>query len=721
MNWFRNISISNKLRVFIITTSCALLLVAALGNLISHTGAAKTALIRDLLILTRVVASNSTAAVAFDDDAAADEILAALSSDPDIVAATTFGNTGEILGDYKLTATDEAVFWSFDPAMSEETHVFNGPYVEIAAPIILDGSRIGAVFLRSNMGQFNKDIRYGVMTAAGILVVAFFVAFLLSSWLERFISVPILQLARTMGSISKNQQYEEKVEKTSNDEIGTLIDSFNNMISEIGKRDEMLLEHAKRIEYLAYFDNVTALPNRAYAKHHLELSLAGAKRKSSLVAVLYIDLDYFKDINDSLGHSAGDELLKQVGQRMKKTVRANDLVSTMRGPLADLESTQAEGRSDVVGRIGGDEFIIVLDDICRVEDAAVLAQRILEELHRPFEISRVPRYISGSIGISVYPDDGDDIETLLKHADLAMYHAKDNGRGRYQFFTESLDQLARERMTLEHDLRDALERTELEVWYQPRVDIRSREVVSVEALVRWAHPERGMISPCEFIPVAERSGMIIELGSFVMHEACRMAKQWQDEGLPQIGVSVNLSVAQFGQDDLFAQIEKSLLESSLDGRYLELELTESMVMGDVDKSVDLISRIGQLGISTSIDDFGTGYSSLHRLRQLPVNALKIDRSFVQDMTSDADSDAIVRTIITLAHSLRLRVIAEGVENRAQLTRLSSHDCDEIQGFLFCKPMPGPEVWEWMTSWQESILSRRSASFSETIELLRASE
>ena len=421
----------------------------------------------------------------------------------------------------------------------------------------------------------------------------------------------------------------------------------------------------ERLHRLAYYDALTELPNRILFNDRLNQAMARADRSKQMVAVMLLDLDRFKIINDTLGHMAGDTLLIDVAQRIGDCMR----------------------ESDTVARLGGDEFIVVLPDMDNINYASLVAQKIIDVLTQPFTLEGQEVFITASIGISFYPSSGDNAEILVKKADIAMYQAKEQGRNNYQFHRSSASDKTSALFALEHSLRRALERNELSLHYQPQIDIETGCITGMEALLRWQHPERGMILPNEFIPLAEETGLIIPIGEWVLRSACAQNKEWQDSGLPPVRIAVNISVRQLKQKNLVAKITETLAETGLDPQWLELELTESMIMQNAEDSVQQLNGIKSLGIGLAIDDFGTGYSSLSYLKRFPIGRVKIDQSFVQGMCNNLDDAAISRAIIALANSLNLKVTAEGVETQDQLSFLREHQCCDAQGFLFSHPVP----------------------------------
>jgi len=436
----------------------------------------------------------------------------------------------------------------------------------------------------------------------------------------------------------------------------------------------------RAIHRLAYYDSLTGLANRVLFKDRLSNALSYAERHHLHLATLFIDLDRFKVINDTLGHTVGDLLLTHVAERLSESVRQSDSV----GRHAGHEPSHA------LARLGGDEFTILLTTLSHPEDAGRVARRILEMLAHPFSIDGHEVFISASIGISIYPSDGSTVEALLKNADTAMYHAKEQGRNNCQYYSSGLNAAAAERLDLESDLRRALEREEFVVYYQPTLNIHSRKILGAEALVRWNHPKRGLLPPGVFLSAAIDTGLIRSMDEWVLREACRQVKAWEQAGLPSITVSANVSNSLFHGRTLPATVGDALRDSGLNPSQLELELTESIAMRDVDASVTMLEGLRTMGVRLSIDDFGTGYSSLSYLQRFPLSRLKIDQSFVRDLLTNENNAKITRAIIAMAHSLNLSVLAEGVETDEQLARLREEGCDEVQGYLFSRPVCAEE-------------------------------
>jgi diguanylate cyclase (GGDEF)-like protein/PAS domain S-box-containing protein len=426
-----------------------------------------------------------------------------------------------------------------------------------------------------------------------------------------------------------------------------------------------LIRYQEQLEYQANYDGLTRLPNRNLLRDRLQHAIETARRRETRLAVVFIDLDGFKNVNDSLGHSVGDRLLAVVAERLLRCARS----------------------SDTVARHGGDEFVIVLPDMADEQPLIAWMERVRAAISEPVLLDGTELYVGCSMGASLFPQDGDDAETVMKKADLAMYRAKDMGRNTFQFFQPEMNASVGARMNVERRLRRALRDSEFLLHYQPQVDLATGRIVGVEALVRWLDPEHGLVSPDAFIPVAEECGLIGPISEWVLREACRQNKAWQDAGLPPARVSVNLSARQFQQRDIASLVMSVLAETGLAPEFLELELTESAIMRNAEEAATMLAELAALGIGIAIDDFGTGYSSLSYLKRFPVHRLKIDRSFVADIGASGDDETITSAIIALAHSLELQVIAEGVETSAQLDFLRARDCDEMQGFFFSRPMP----------------------------------
>jgi diguanylate cyclase len=458
----------------------------------------------------------------------------------------------------------------------------------------------------------------------------------------------------------------------------------------------------ERLSHLANFDALTGLPNRRLFRERLEQAMERARRSGAQMALMFLDLDRFKDINDSLGHDVGDRLLRHVSHTLSHGVR--------RAKASD--STEPV----TVARLGGDEFTLIVEGLAGAEDAAHVARRILERLHEPFRCDGSEIFASASIGITLYPRDATDLDALIRHADLAMYRAKELGRNTFHFFTEELNNELSERLSLEMNLRHALDRSEFALVYQPKASLRNGRVTGVEALLRWQRPGHDTIGPDRFIPVLEETGLILPVGAWVLEQACRQLAAWDGEGLPPLKMAVNLSPRQFAQRDLPQLVERALRDAGIAPQRLELELTESLLMNDETATLAMLAALRTMGVGIAIDDFGTGHSSLAYLKRFDVETLKIDRTFVRDTPDDPEDNAITSAVIALGHSLGLSVVAEGVENLAQSEFLRDLGCDEIQGYLLSRPMAPALMPGWLTNYRDHVASRLGSGFGTDQQL-----
>jgi diguanylate cyclase (GGDEF)-like protein len=511
-------------------------------------------------------------------------------------------------------------------------------------------------------------------------------AFIILTWLQRSIVLPLSRLNSLMHAVSDQKDYSVRSHDSGRDEIGYLALGFNEMLEKIDAHDN-------KLRRIAHYDNVTALPNRHYFNQRLEDAIAHASRQKEHVGVLFIDLDNFKVVNDTLGHNIGDMLLKSVSERISGTLRG----------------------SDCVCRIGGDEFAVILQELPGHSEAAVVAGKILNEMAQPLWLNDSEIYIGASIGISLYPDDAPDMNALLRCADVAMYYAKSRGKNNFQLFQQDMEGKALKRLALESAMRKALEKKEFVLHYQPQVDLASGKTLAVEALIRWPRPDLGIVGPSDFIPVAEESGLIIPIGEWVLRTACRQAKEWMDAGTP-LRVAVNLSGRQFSDENLVANILAITKETGLPPEMLELEITESMLMDNKDASVSKLEELKSAGFMLSVDDFGTGYSSMSYLKRFPIHALKIDRSFIQELPGNLDDAAITKAIVSMAQSLGLAIVAEGVETTGQMEFLRENGCKVSQGFFFGRAVPADQVVALI----KTIVDDSEASSAATVQKLVAS-
>jgi diguanylate cyclase (GGDEF)-like protein len=544
----------------------------------------------------------------------------------------------------------------------------------------------------------SRAIRYFLVSFIGLGIAFSF----LSLWLLRNLIIRRIEsLEHDLTEISKNNELSRRVNEKGNDELSSLSKKINNMISiieashqkleyrvkertqelqntniqlqqEIAERKSVqkdLTIHKEHLVRLAHYDNLTALPNRVYFNEMLTKILSQNKRHKNMLAILYIDIDKFKTINDALGHPTGDIVLKELSERFTKSLRSEDILA----------------------RLGGDEFAVLLRDIPDVKFATTIAKKLLLVCRQPITVQAHEFVLSASVGISTFPADGTTLEALLKNADMAMYRAKQAGGYTFQYYTKEMDIEANERIKLEAALRTAINNREFLLYYQPKLDLISGNIMGVEALIRWENPVLGLVSPAKFIPLAEETGLILDMGTWALREACRANKTWQEQGYQPITMAVNLSAKQFRQQDI-AQIIMSILEETqLDPRYLEVEITETAIMDNVSYTTEKLNTLKNMGVKITIDDFGTGYTSIGYLKQFPVSTVKIDQSFVKGLPDNANDASIILAVIALAHSLNMKVVAEGVETTEQLQFLADNNCDMVQGYYLSQPLPESNI------------------------------
>ncbi len=509
--------------------------------------------------------------------------------------------------------------------------------------------------------------------------------------LGRRITRPLLKVAAAAKAISMGEwkaamNLREQIGGNGTDEIGQLATAFQEMSRSLECSGE-------KIRHLAYHDSLTGLPNRLMFHEYMKHALARVRREGQMAALLFIDLDNFKNVNDSLGHEAGDDLLRECAQRLARCVRGADY----------LASARAIGNpgDQAVARFGGDEFTVLLAGLGDPMDTAVVARRIIEELASPFELKGNRIFVGASVGITIAPDDGQEVDQLFKNADMAMYHAKEKGKNRYEFYTAEMNTVAIQRMTMESELRRALEESQFKLFYQPQVDCASGKIVGVEALIRWMHPERGIISPVDFIPLAEENGLINQIGDWVLRTACNTAASWLKKGLGRVDLAVNVSSVQFYEQDLAGRVAEAIDSSGINPSSLEIEITETAILKGETHVSAVLSRLAAMGVQVWMDDFGTGYSSLNHLKQFPINGVKIDRSFISGLNGGSEDSAITTAIIAMAHSLNLVVTAEGVAETGQYDWLRQAGCDRVQGYLIGRPMPETAISEMLRRQQQT--------------------
>lgn len=568
----------------------------------------------------RIVADNSVAALLFHDQVTATETLSTLSGSPDVDAIALYNLHHQRFAEYVRTGTTaETLDISH---MSKPLKRTGLHHTEIWQPVMYAGNPVGALYIRTNLTRLYHQLLWYVATTSLVMLATLFAAALL-----------------------------------------------------LGRLQRAVLHAEERVGYLANYDTVTHLPNRYAFNQRFQALLDNARANNRVLALLVLDLDDFKVVNDTLGHHVGDILLRMVAQRLMSVVR----------------------HEDVIYRVGGDEFAMILNHAEDVERVAVIAEKFIRALSDPIVLDDRNLYVGVSIGASVCPHDGDDVGQLLRDADAAMYHAKSRGKNKFQMFSEEMHYKSSTRLALESELRDAIEQGQFELYYQPQVALPSRRLVGAEALIRWRHPTKGLLLPTTFIPVAEETGLIVPIGEWVLRTACQHIRSWHEQRFRPIRVSVNLSGRQFREDGLIDSVTSILQETEINPDLLELEITESVLMDDAESTVARLAKLKAMGIHLAIDDFGTGYSSMTYLKRFPVGRLKIDRSFIRDIPEDADDVAITMATIQMAHSLKLEVVAEGIETTAQVQFLCERQCDVGQGYLFSEALSRLEMTDLLRS------------------------
>ncbi|NJD06879.1 MAG: EAL domain-containing protein [Methylococcaceae bacterium] len=666
-----DLSLRAKLQMAtVLAISLATLLVVS-ALLVNEWSLNRQSLLDKLAAQAHLIVGSTRSAVANGDPDAATEVLRKLEVCPEILSAELNRNGHSVLARFVRAVRPKSGFLAQMPVIRrilEST-------VQWREPVTDDGAIVGELVLTASRQGFYPMLERYVVVSAVSFGIALALASLLSRQLIGMVIYPLVRLTDLLRAVARRKDYSLRAPVGALDEVGLLAKGVNEMLAQIQIRETDLKSELQerrraeeRLDMLAYYDTVTGLPNRHFFNERLAHAINRAGPFGETTALMFIDLDNFKIINDTLGHHLGDMLLNGVGERLARALRSKDFIF----------------------RVGGDEFAVILEDVRNREHVASVAEKLISVFITPFRLEDHDIFISASIGVSLAPQDATEPTSLLRNADTAMYHAKEKGKNTYQLFETSMKGQAANRLNLENSLRRALEKHEFVVHYQPQVDMITRRICGAEALVRWQHPERGMVGPGEFIPIAEETGLIVPLGEWVLRTACAQVAQWEDEGLGSLAIAVNLAGRQFQDDDLVEKVIQVVWETGLDAQLLELELTESTLMDNSRSNMRKLTLLRAAGIRFSIDDFGTGYSSMNYLKRFPISKLKIDQTFVDGLPDNQEDAGITTAIIALAQSLRLQVVAEGVETREQWQFLQEKGCDTIQGYLVSRPLPADQ-------------------------------
>ncbi len=693
--WFKSLSLHQKQIMVIIMINAFSLLIASTLYFYNNVNSFHKNVVKQLEGTAQIIAGNVTSSLLFQDRLAAQEQLQALIKDDTILYAGIFDVDKTFFANYDSTNHyPRPDFTEYATGLNYDTQK-----IELVNEIFYDDELIGYVLLVQNTSIFQDQMIGHALITLSVFIMSLIFAWALSTLLQRWLSKPIKSFVNVIDDISLSQDYSQRLKPESNDEIGKLMYAFNTMLDAVKERDDKLKAHSEEMEDLvnlrtrqlhqrSNYDGLTKLPNRHFLIEQLEHQIEIAQRETSKIAVLFLDLDRFKIINDNLGHSIGDQVLKIAAERLSNAVRSNDNVA----------------------RWGGDEFVIFLSDIRNQQEVEMIAKKITQALEEVIHLADRQFHISTSIGISLFPYNGKDAFTLLKHADIAMYKAKDKGAGTFHFYSADLDHANVDRLSMETKLRRAIENNQLSLVYQPKVNIRENNLSGVEALIRWHDDELGFVPPSQFIPLAEEIGIINKIGEFVIRTACKQHASWRTMGLDPVRIAVNLSPTHLSDPKIVEHILKEMEFYKVEPEHLELEITEETFLDSSEQCKKNLSLFHKFGLHISIDDFGTGYSCLSYLLELPVTTLKIDGSFVRKLGTQPENDGIVNAIMTLGHGLGLQVVAECVETEEQLKFLADNGCDVIQGYYFSKPLLPDQLVEYI---QQSMPEISAEAIHET--------
>lgn len=678
--WFQTLSLHHKQILVIIMINAFSLMIASSLFFYNSVNSFHKNVVKQLEGTSQIIAGNVTSSLLFHDRLAAQEQLNKLIKDDSILYAGIFDEHKIFFANFDSTNHYERP----DFTRYEEGLSYSATEIRIASPVTYDNEVIGYVLLVQDTRIFRDQTIGHLLITFSVFVMSLIFAWALSTMMQRWLNRPIKDFVETIEHISSSRDYNLRLEPKTNDEIGKLMRAFNAMLDTVKERDDQLKAHGEDLEdqvnqrthelhQRENYDTLTSLPNRHFFIEQLEHQIKVAKRESTKVAVLFLDLDRFKVINDNLGHATGDQVLKVVAERLSNIMRANDRVA----------------------RWGSDEFVIFLSDISNQQDISDFAEKITKSLEQVIHLADRQFHISTCSGISHFPYNGKDAFTLLKHADASVYAAKDKGAGSYVFYSSEMDASSVDRLSMETKLRRAFEHNQLSLVYQPKVDIKNNKLSGVEALIRWHDDELGFVPPSQFIPLAEEIGIIHKIGEFVIRTACKQHATWRAMGLPSVRIAINLSPTHLSEPKIVEYVLKEMEFYKIEPFELELEITEETFLDSSEQCKKNLALFHKFGLRISIDDFGTGYSCLSYLLDLPVTTLKIDGSFIKKLGTRPENDGIVNAIMSLGHGLGLEVVAECVETKEQLDFLQENGCDVIQGYYFSKPLKPDQFLEYM--------------------------
>ncbi len=694
-------TITAKLTRIYLIVAVSVLLCAGLISLAYLYHHARAVAHENLTTQTVALAGNLESALSFGDVAFAQQTLRALQHYPEVRMAAVVTAVGKFFAGYNIDLNTD--IGSLKQLLEQDEFMTAEIHGDVRQISMADGES-GRLIVVGSLAKLNQDIAWAAGTSAALGGLILFAAFIMFRRMTRSVTSPIEDLTAVMRTVERDGDHGQRVRIISDDEIGHLAKGFNAMLSALERQNGNLkaeLDERTRVQQkldrLAHYDTVTHLPNRHYFQERLNRVVEHSIQFNKLMAVLFIDLDNFKLVNDSYGHHIGDKQLQAVAERLSKPLRA----------------------SDVVCRLGGDEFAIILDHLPDSQHIESIVDKLIQNLTQPLRLDDHDIVVSGSIGVAVCPEDADTPETLLRFADAAMYAAKGAGKNTWRRFDPEMASQSALRLTLENQLRIALAENQFEVHYQPQIDMKTGEVSGLEALARWNHPDQGYISPLQFIPVAEESGLIRPLGEWVLRTACRQIVAWAADGHEQLKVAVNVSVRQLAHPHFAEEVLAILAETGCRARQLELEITESVLMEHSGKTIVLLQRLRSQGVGIALDDFGTGYSSMAQLKNMPVTKIKIDKSFVDDITNSPSDLAIAAAITSLAGNLKINLIAEGVENGQQVSLLRQSGCHDFQGYHFARPLPASQVSSFIDNFQRQRAPSLGGQYNDHMETIDA--